>query len=120
MVFDSALDLKAHMVEQHAAGMSSRDKKDARKIQADFEFEGVGPSGRDGRARRDREREAAPQQQQQQSAQTNTLMTRPTGTNRRMEGFGAALTVEGGGNAGSDMRPERPTSPEAQDTVESE
>ena len=118
MVFDSALDLKAHMVEQHAAGMSSRDKKDARKIQADFEFEGVGPSGRDGRARRDREREAAPQQQQ--SAQTNTLMTRPTGTSRRMEGFGAALTSEGGGNAGSDMRLERPTSPEAQDNVESE
>jgi hypothetical protein len=111
VVFDSALDLKAHMVEQHAAGMSSRDKKDARKIQADFEFEGLGSSGR---ARRDRERDGASQQQNTPS-NANTLMSRPMGTSRRMEGFGAALTSEVGGNAGSNIRQDRPATPEVQD-----
>ena len=103
------------MVEKHAAGMSSRDKKDARKIQADFEVEGAGSSGRG--HRRDREREAASQQQNTPS-NANMLMSRPTGTSRRMEGFGAALTFEAGGNAGSSFRPDRPASPEVQDDPE--
>ncbi|KIM91792.1 hypothetical protein PILCRDRAFT_902 [Piloderma croceum F 1598] len=52
VVFSSALDLKAHMVDEHGADMTSRDKKDARRIQADFEFDEVGVGGR--RSRRDR------------------------------------------------------------------
>src|SRR6266567_5659798 len=34
VVFNTALDLKAHMVEDHGGDMSARDKKDARRIQA--------------------------------------------------------------------------------------
>ena len=99
------------MVEQHAAGMSSRDKKDVRKIQADFEFEGAGSSGR---TRRGRERENTSQPQNAPS-NVNMPMSRPMGTSRRMEGFGAALTFEASGNAGSNVRPERAASPEVQD-----
>jgi E3 ubiquitin-protein ligase ZNF598 len=49
VVFNTALDLKAHVVEEHGGEMSSRDKKDARRVPAEFEFErasvGAGPSG---------------------------------------------------------------------------
>lgn len=49
------------MVEEHGGDMSARDKKDARRIQADFEFEEVGTGGRRGRRDRgDREREREP------------------------------------------------------------
>ncbi|KAI0293559.1 hypothetical protein BC826DRAFT_1104999 [Russula brevipes] len=55
VVFGSQIDLQAHMVEEHGAEMSSRDKKDARRVNAVFEFQdpssgstrrrGGGPSG---------------------------------------------------------------------------
>jgi hypothetical protein len=70
--------------------MTSRDKKDVRRVQADFEFEDVGLAGRNARMRRggdnDRERELPPQ--------GNSSGTRPNGISRRREGFGATLTGE--------------------------
>ncbi|KAH0826958.1 hypothetical protein J3R83DRAFT_4616 [Lanmaoa asiatica] len=59
VVFNSELDLKAHQVEVHGADMSSRDKRDARRVQAEFEFDDIGGSSRRGRRDRgDRERRA--------------------------------------------------------------
>ena len=49
------------MVEEHSSEMSARDKRDARRIDAAFEFEEVGIGGRRGRRDRgDREREREP------------------------------------------------------------
>jgi hypothetical protein len=46
VVFGSAMDLQAHMVQEHGGGMSSRDRRDAMRIQADFAFEEVPGAGR--------------------------------------------------------------------------
>ncbi|KAF5364596.1 hypothetical protein D9758_005587 [Tetrapyrgos nigripes] len=95
VVFNSLLDLQAHMVEEHGAAMTARDRKDARRIQADFEFEEVGGRGR-GRRNQDREREPPPPRQQQQPPPPPAPgPPRPTGGGRRKD-FGAALTAEGG------------------------
>ncbi|KAH7889140.1 hypothetical protein F5I97DRAFT_1777984, partial [Phlebopus sp. FC_14] len=83
VVFGSALDLKAHQVEVHGAEMTSRDRKDARRVQADFEFDGGGGGGRRGRrdhGDREREREPPPAQ----------IPPRP----RRRDAFGGHLTTE--------------------------
>ena len=86
VVFGSALDLKAHQVEVHGAEMSSRDKKDARRVQAEFAFDDAGGSSRRGRLAREREQEPPPA--------LNRPPIRPTG-NRR-EAFGGRLTGEAG------------------------
>ncbi|PBK93301.1 hypothetical protein ARMGADRAFT_929972 [Armillaria gallica] len=86
VVFNTPLDLKAHMVEEHGADMSSRDKKDARRVPAEFEFEDI--PGRRG-SRRDREHEREPPPRQPPSAPGPS---RPPGAGRRREGFGASLT----------------------------
>ena len=58
------MDLKGHMVEVHGAEMSSRDRRDIRRLEADFEY---GDHG--GRRRRvvggdrDRDRDPPPQRQ---------------------------------------------------------
>ena len=57
VVFASALDLKAHMVERHGESMSSKDLKDARRVDANFAFEDIG-RGRGRANARDRERDA--------------------------------------------------------------
>ena len=88
VVFGSLLDLKAHMVEEHGADMSARDKKDARRVQADFEFEEVGAGARRGRRDRgDREREREP---------PPTGPPRPNAAGaRRREAFSGSLTANG-------------------------
>ncbi|KAG6860250.1 hypothetical protein C0995_013700 [Termitomyces sp. Mi166 len=111
VVFNTPLDLQAHMVEEHGSDMSSRDKKDARRVQAEFEFEEVGRHGRRG-GHRDREREPPPhhRQGQQDSGPSSTpIVLRPPGPGRRREGFGANLTVEGASS--STPEPSRPPSP---------
>ncbi|KAG7442494.1 uncharacterized protein BT62DRAFT_905989 [Guyanagaster necrorhizus] len=87
VVFNTPLDLKAHMVEEHGADMSSRDKKDARRVPAEFEFEDT--PGRRGGGRRDREHE-------RDSSVPGP--SRPPGGGRRREGFGASLTSGNGSN----------------------
>ena len=92
VVFGSALDLKAHMVEEHGADMSARDKKDARRIQADFEFEEVGSGGRRGRRDRgDREREREPPPGPPAGGSSNANAAGA----RRRAAFGGNLTTEG-------------------------
>ncbi|OSX65392.1 hypothetical protein POSPLADRAFT_1134364 [Postia placenta MAD-698-R-SB12] len=91
VVFGSALDLKAHMVEEHGAEMSARDKKDAMRIQAEFEFEEVGGAGRRGRRdRQGREREREPPPLPVISA-----LARGSGAGgRRREAFSGNLTLD--------------------------
>lgn len=90
VVFGSALDLKAHMVEVHGSDMSSRDMKDARRIQAEFEFEEVGVGGRRGRRDRgDREHEREP------PPHAGPSRANAAGARRR-EAFGGNLTSESG------------------------
>lgn len=89
VVFNTHIDLKAHLVEEHGADMSSKDRKDARRIQADFTFE---------RARRDRNNERGPDSPPSRPQQIQALglaigpgQLPPSGSRRR-EGFGTALT----------------------------
>ncbi|KAH9001023.1 hypothetical protein EDB92DRAFT_1824251 [Lactarius akahatsu] len=97
VVFGSRIDLQAHMVEEHGAEMSTRDKKDARRVDAAFEFQdassgsnrrrGGGPTGSGG----GREREQRDPQPQ--------LAPRPiSGLESRRNRFGAHLTTEGDAN----------------------
>ncbi|KAG5642923.1 hypothetical protein DXG03_001874 [Asterophora parasitica] len=104
VVFNTPLDLQAHMVDEHGSDMSSRDKKHALRVQAEFEFEEVGVGGRHGRrdrGHRDRDREPPPHQRQAQQENGPAPsapppgVVRPPGPGRRREGFGASLTVDG-------------------------
>jgi len=42
VVFNTEMDLKAHMVEVHGTAMSSRDRRDARRVETGFEHEDRG------------------------------------------------------------------------------
>ncbi|EMD38121.1 hypothetical protein CERSUDRAFT_82356 [Gelatoporia subvermispora B] len=93
VVFGSPIDLKAHMVEEHGAEMSSRDKKDVRRVQAEFEFEEVGGGHRRGRRDRgDRERDRDPPPH---VAAPPGPSRAATAGSRRREAFGGNLTAEG-------------------------
>lgn len=126
MVFDTALDLKVHTVEDHGGDMSSRDKKDARRVQADFAFEEVG--GRHGHGRRDRERDRErerdrdplpqapplPRQHQAQASLSSAATTvPPPGSGaRRREAFGGGLT-QAGETENNNRGISRPSTPQA-------
>lgn len=101
------------MVEEHGSDMSSRVKKDARRVQADFEFEEVGRRGRRDRgSHRDRETEPPPhhrQGQQDPGPSSTPTVLKPPGPGRRREGFGANLTSEGASSG--TPNPSRPPSP---------
>lgn len=83
--------------------MSSRDKKDARRVPAEFAFEEVGHGGRHGRRDRERERDHEPpphsyRQQLQPVPQPQAIAAvarLPGSGSRRREAFGGALTVDG-------------------------
>jgi len=79
------------MVEVHGAAMTSRDKKDARRIQADFEFEDLNLPGRNARPRRGEGAEP-----RYSSTRPPGTGTRTNGTSQRREGFVATLTGDGG------------------------
>ena len=128
MVFNTPLDLKAHMVEDHGGDMSSKDKKDARRVQADFAFEDV--AGRHGHARRDRDRErdrdppprASPPPRQQQAqvslSSTTTSTVPPPGSGaRRREAFGGGLT-QAGETENNNRGISRPSTPQATTEVD--
>ena len=87
VVFGSAIDLKAHQVEVHGAEMTSRDKKNTQRVQAEFEFSDAG--GYRGRRDREREREPLPPTAQ------------PRGTARRRDAFGTHLTASGPASNGA-------------------
>ncbi|PCH37814.1 hypothetical protein WOLCODRAFT_135863 [Wolfiporia cocos MD-104 SS10] len=94
VVFGSVMDLKAHMVEEHGADMTARDKKLAMRIQAEFEFEETSANGRRGRRdRQEREREPPPAPV---PAPPGPGSSRPDGAGRRRrEAFAGNLTGEG-------------------------
>ncbi|KZP18272.1 hypothetical protein FIBSPDRAFT_1046304 [Athelia psychrophila] len=111
VVFNSLLDLKGHMVDEHGQEMNSRDKKDARRVQAEFEFDelgsgggrhgrrgGGGGGGRGGGGGGGRDSpDAGP--------------SRPNGNSRR-NAFAGNLTVEGAGmNRTTPPGPSRRASP---------
>lgn len=95
VVFGSVIDLKGHTVEEHGADMSARDRKDAMRLQAEFEFEEVGVGGRRGRRERgDREREREPP--------PSAVPGRPGAAGaRRRDAFGGNLTAESNTRPGS-------------------
>ncbi|TFK91783.1 hypothetical protein K466DRAFT_294055 [Polyporus arcularius HHB13444] len=117
VVFGSAIDLKAHQVEEHGAEMSARDKRDARRVEADFEFEDVGGGGAGRRGRRDRgdrerEREREPPPH---TAGPPGAGPRPQAAGaRRREAFGGSLTAGGGASSQQATRGPSP-SPELAD-----
>ncbi|TRM61268.1 hypothetical protein BD626DRAFT_501962 [Schizophyllum amplum] len=96
VVFGSALDLQAHMVDEHGSTMSAKDIKDARRVQTGFDFEEVPGAGgrRRGQKERDRPREA--------QSQPAAGPSRPS----RRQGFSGSLTVDG-------STPNNPTPPPA-------
>lgn len=81
-MFASDLDLKAHMVEEHASDMTARNKKDARRIETRFDLDDMTGSG-DGNRRHGQNRERDREPPEPGSSR-----------NRRREGFGATLTTE--------------------------
>ncbi|KAF9014196.1 hypothetical protein BDQ17DRAFT_1342259 [Cyathus striatus] len=124
VVFNTPLDLQAHMVEEHGADMSTRDKKDARRIQAEFQFEEVGGGRHHGRrgGGRDREREPPGTQQPPPAAAGPSRPTGPAGSGaRRRDAFNSSLTGDNSPQGGSGPatpaapnrtpQPSRPPSP---------
>ncbi|KLO14194.1 hypothetical protein SCHPADRAFT_826837 [Schizopora paradoxa] len=88
VVFGSAMDLQGHLMEEHGSTMTVKDKKEARKVTAEFQFEDSGQS--EGRRRRDREPPPSSSSSQSQ---------RPP--DRRRANFGAALTEDNTAASGS-------------------
>ncbi|KXN89163.1 hypothetical protein AN958_06156, partial [Leucoagaricus sp. SymC.cos] len=88
VVFNTPLDLQAHRVEEHGATMSSRDKKDAMKVAAEFQFEEVGArqGRRGGGTPRERDREPPP------GSQPPRPQPQAGPSNSRRAAFGASLT----------------------------
>lgn len=111
------------MVEEHGADMTARDKKDARRIEAEFGFEEVGGGSSGGRRghrdRGDRERDREPPPQQQGGPPPSL---RPNGGGRRREGFGSNLTVENSATptAGPSRRASRSPPPDNADPAAAE
>ena len=105
VVFGSVMDLKAHMVEQHGANMSTKDIKEARRVEANFEFNDNRGAGS---RRRERDREA----DSNRVVPPRADMPQNRAQDRRREGFGAVLTsqTESGTNAPASQRDGR-TSP---------
>ncbi|KAF7305937.1 RING-type domain-containing protein [Mycena chlorophos] len=95
VVFGSALDLKAHAVEEHGAELGKDELRDARRIEPAWESGGHGRGRGRGQERerpRDRAREGPPPPPPQAPA---AGPARPPAGGRRREGFGAQLTIEG-------------------------
>ena len=117
VVFGSAIDLKAHQVEEHGAEMSARDKRDARRVQAEFEFEevGGGPGRRGRRDRGDREREREPPPHTAGPPGAGAGPRSQAAGARRREAFGGSLTVDGGGGSSQQASRRQSPSPEAAD-----
>ena len=64
VVFGTEMDLKGHMVEVHRAEMSSRDRRDVRRLETDFEYEDHGGHRRRGAGgAHERNRDPPPQRQ---------------------------------------------------------
>ncbi|EAU80632.2 cytoplasmic protein [Coprinopsis cinerea okayama7 len=112
VVFNTPLDLQAHMVEEHGADMSARDRKNAQRVQAEFTFEDAGR--RYGRQQQQQDHRAARDEHQSRSVppppQASTSASAPTpaqaqagpvrGANARRAAFGGSLTTGGASEQG--------------------
>ncbi|CAE6505758.1 unnamed protein product [Rhizoctonia solani] len=118
VVFSTQLDLQGHQVGAHGEQMSSRDRRDARRIDVAFGSGNRGGRGRGGgrgghaqvsERTEDRAREPPPQAATQPPPQPAP----PPSRGSRRAAFGASLTVEGSGaqNVAStpQQEPPRPT-----------
>lgn len=99
VVFGTLLDLKAHMVEGHGEDMSSRDKKDARRVVADFAFQSRRNPHHQYERAQERGREGEPPPSWPPPGPTIIAgpvprQSQATGQNKRREAFGARLTVD--------------------------
>lgn len=92
--------------------MSSRDKKDARRVQADFEFDEVGVGGAGGGGRRRRGGGGPGGGNRDPSSQQNAPAgpSRPN-NGRGRGGFSGNLTVENGTSTPTPPGPSRRASP---------
>ena len=83
-------------MEEHGGDMTSKDRRDARRVFADFAFDDAG--GRHGHGRRDhhdREREREPPPPSRRPPSPTIPRVQSTGQSRRREAFGARLTIDG-------------------------
>jgi E3 ubiquitin-protein ligase ZNF598 len=96
------MDLQAHMVEEHGNGMSSRDRRDAMRVQAEFTFEDTAAGARNRRGGGGGGRDAHP---------THLASTPQAGPSRggRRRDFGGHLTSDA--PAAPPPPPQRPPSP---------
>ena len=105
VVFGSQIDLQVHMVEEHAAEMSSRDKKDARRVNATFEFQvpssnsnarrGGGPGGGGGGGGGSSAGGGGlGRERGQRDSQPQITQRPPMSSDNRRSLFGAHLTTE--------------------------
>ncbi|CAE6363209.1 unnamed protein product [Rhizoctonia solani] len=115
VVFATQLDLQGHQVDVHGEQMSSRDRRDARRIDVAF-GSGTRGSGR-GRGGRMQTSEATENRAREPPAHNTTQPPPqpgpPPGRGSRRAAFGASLTVEGysaqNGASNSQQAPPRPS-----------
>lgn len=112
VVFASALDLKAHMVERHVEGMSSKDLKDARRVDANFAFEGIG-RGRGRGIPRDQEREAERERERERERARNQAEAQASAESsaqaRRRQAFSGELSIGNGAGSGTATPTQQPS-----------
>lgn len=105
------------MVEEHGSDMSARDKRGARRVNAEFEFEqvGIGRPGPRNRTYRERDHEPPPQAPRENLPQPQLFPSpaRPPGPGRRREGFGAYLTSQDTPSTSNAVQRSRSSSPPA-------
>ncbi|KAJ1307966.1 hypothetical protein OPQ81_002043 [Rhizoctonia solani] len=120
VVFSTRLDLQGHQVDTHGGQMSSRDRRDARRIDVAFGSGNRGGRGRGGGGRGGRtqgsegtENRTREPPSPQASTQPPPQPVPPPGRGTRRAAFGASLTVEGsgapGGTSTSQQEPPRPS-----------
>lgn len=76
VVFATEMDLKGHMVETHGAEMSSRDRREMRRLETDFEYEANRRRG--GGGNRERDRDPPPQPPNVRRRELGTGLTTET------------------------------------------
>lgn len=112
VVFASELDLKAHMVEIHGESMSSKDLKDARRVDANFAFEEIGRGRGRGNAR-DREREAERERERARERDRNQVEAQASAESsaqaRRRHAFSGVLSTGNGIGSGAETPTQQPS-----------
>jgi hypothetical protein len=112
VVFASELDLKAHMVERHGESMSSKDLKDARRVDANFAFEELGRGRGRGNAR-DREREAEREREREREGERSRAEAQASAESstqaRRRQAFSGSLSTGNEGGSGTATPTQHPS-----------